>query len=99
MIRRTSSTREEQGVGGEERDVQERDHRLGGGQGERPEARALPAGEDDRGYLVGVQGSASPISITGMPSRMGYAFRQAGQMMRVSSKISSPLHAGHARMA
>ena len=56
---------------GDERDVEERDDRLGRGQRQRPEPGALTAREDDRGYVVGAQGSASLISITGMPSRTG----------------------------
>src|ERR1051325_1814232 len=39
------------------------------------------------------------MSMTGMPSRIGYAFLQAGQMMRCSSKRRSPLQAGHTRIA
>ncbi len=56
---------------GDERDVEERNDRLGRGQRQRPEPGALTAREDDRGYFVGAQGSASLISITGMPSRTG----------------------------
>ena len=56
---------------GDERDVEERNDRLGCGQGQGPEPGALAAREDDRGYFVGAQGSASLISITGMPSRTG----------------------------
>mgnify|MGYP003694024333 CR=1 FL=1 len=51
--------------------LSERDDRLGPIVGERPEPGALAAREDDGGYLAGAQGSASPISITGMPSRIG----------------------------
>src|SRR5262249_14247290 len=88
---------------GEEGTAQQRHHRLGARQRERPQPRALTAGEDDglggARYGPGAQGNASLISITGMPSRIGYALRQAGQMMRVSSKRRSPLQAGHTRMA
>jgi hypothetical protein len=62
---------EERELIGEERDVEERDDGLRGREGERPQPRALAPSEDDRGYFVGVQGSASLISITGMPSRIG----------------------------
>ncbi len=67
---------EERELVGDERDVEKRDDRLGGGERQRAEPRALTAGEDDRGYFVGApfdyaQGSASLISITGMPSRTG----------------------------
>ena len=50
-------------------------------------------------HRPGDHGTASLMSMTGMPSRMGYALRQAGQMMRVSSKVRSPLHAGQTRIA
>jgi hypothetical protein len=56
---------------GNERDVEERNDRLGRRQRQGPEPRPLTAREDDRGYFVGTQGSASLISITGMPSRTG----------------------------
>jgi len=56
---------------GEERNVQERDDGLGPDQGQRAQPGALAPGEDDGAYPLGVQGSASLISITGMPSRMG----------------------------
>ena len=55
-------------VVGEERDVEQRDDRLGARQRERAEPRTLPPGEDDGGYAFGVQGSASPISMTGIPN-------------------------------
>jgi hypothetical protein len=55
----------------EERDIQERNDRLGGGEREGPQPSALAPRENDRGYFAGVQGSASLISITGMPSRIG----------------------------
>lgn len=64
-------TAEQRELVGEEGDVQERDDRLGSGQSERPEPGALAAREDDRAYFPGAQGSASLISITGMPSRIG----------------------------
>jgi hypothetical protein len=63
--------REQRELIGEEGDVEQGDDRLGPIVGERPEPGALAAGEDDSGYLAGAQGSASPISITGIPSRMG----------------------------
>ena len=63
--------REEGELIGEERDVQQRDDRLGPVVGEGTQPRALAPREDDRAYLVGAQGSASPMSITGIPSRMG----------------------------
>ena len=91
--------REQRKLVGEEGKVEQRDDRLGPIVGERPEPGALAAREDDGGYLVGAQGSASAMSITGMPSRMGYALRHAGQMIRVSSNRRSPLQAGQARMA
>ena len=58
---------------GEERPPQQGHHRLGAGQRERPEPRALAAGEDDGlgGGYAPDQGSASVMSITGMPSRIG----------------------------
>jgi hypothetical protein len=55
----------------EERDIEQRDDGLGARQRERAESRALAPGQDDGGYAVGVQGSASPISMTGIPSRTG----------------------------
>src|SRR5262245_9153672 len=39
------------------------------------------------------------MSITGIPSRIGYALAQARQMMRASSNRRSPLQAGHTRIA
>ncbi len=63
--------REERELIGEEGDIEQGDDRLGPIVSERPEPGALPAREDDGGYLAGAQGSASPISITGIPSRMG----------------------------
>lgn len=56
---------------GEEGDVQQWNDGLGRAQGERAQARALTAREDDGGYLAPVQGSASLMSMTGMPSRTG----------------------------
>ena len=62
---------------GEEGTVQERHHRLGAGKRQRPQPGALAAGQDDRlsggagAYAPGVQGCASLISITGIPSRIG----------------------------
>ena len=56
---------------GEEGDVEQRDDGLGPVVRERTEPGALAPGQDDGGYAAGVQGSASPMSITGMPSRMG----------------------------
>ena len=56
---------------GEEGDVQERNDGFGRAERERAEPRALTTGEDDRAYLAPVQGSASLISMTGMPSRTG----------------------------
>ena len=62
---------------GKERPVEQRHHRLGARERERPQARALAAREDDRlgggpgAYAPGAQGCASLISITGMPSRIG----------------------------
>jgi hypothetical protein len=54
--------------------AQQRDDRLGPGQGERAEPRALAAGEDDRlggaRYAPGDHGWASLINITGMSSRI-----------------------------
>ena len=55
----------------EKRHVQERDDGLRRAESERPEPRALAAREDDGGYLVPVQGSASLMSMTGIPSRTG----------------------------
>ena len=63
--------REQRELVGEKGSVEQRDDRLGPIIGERPEPGALATREDDGGYLVGAQGSASEISITGMPSRMG----------------------------
>ena len=63
--------REEGELIGEERDVQQRNDRLGPVVREGAQPRALAPGEDDRAYLVGAQGSASPMSITGIPSRIG----------------------------
>src|SRR6266545_746208 len=56
---------------GEERDVQERDDRLGVGVRQGTQPGALAPGQDDGGYVPGVQGCASLMSITGMPSRIG----------------------------
>jgi hypothetical protein len=60
---------------GEKGPGEQRHHRLGARQGERPQAGALAAGEDDRlrgaCYAPGVQGCASLINITGIPSRIG----------------------------
>jgi hypothetical protein len=56
---------------GEERNVEERDDGLRAGIGQRAQPRALAARQDDGGYAPGVQGCASLISMTGMPSRMG----------------------------
>jgi hypothetical protein len=56
---------------GDERDIEERNDRLGRRPRQGPEPGPLTAREDDRGYFVGTQGSASLISITGMPSRTG----------------------------
>jgi hypothetical protein len=61
---------------GEERPVQEGHNRLGPGQREGTQARALSPGEDDRlgpvpGQLPGDQGWASSMSMTGIPSRIG----------------------------
>jgi hypothetical protein len=59
----------------EEGPAEQRDDGLRAPQGQRPQPRALATGQDDRlsgrRYLAGAQGSASLISITGMPSRMG----------------------------
>ena len=55
----------------EERDIEQRDDGLGARQRERAESRALAPGQDDGGYALGVQGSASPINMTGIPSRTG----------------------------
>jgi hypothetical protein len=63
--------REQRQLKGEEGNIEQRDDRLGPIVGERPEPGSLAAREDDGGYLAGAQGSASPISITGIPSRMG----------------------------
>ena len=58
---------------GEERPPQQWHHRLGAGQREGAQPRAPAAGEDDRlgGGYAPDQGSASLMSITGMPSRIG----------------------------
>ena len=60
---------------GEERVPEQRNHRLGPLQRQRPQPRALAPGQDDglggRRYGPGDQGSASLMSITGMPSRIG----------------------------
>jgi len=56
---------------GEKGHVEERHHGLRARVGQGPEPRALPTGQDDRAQVPGVQGWASLISITGMPSRMG----------------------------
>jgi hypothetical protein len=56
---------------GEERPVEERDDGLGAAQREGAQPRALPPGEDDGAYAPGVQETASLMSMTGMPSRMG----------------------------
>jgi hypothetical protein len=56
---------------GEERDVEEGDNGLRAGVGQGAQPRALAARQDDGGYAPGVQGSASLISMTGMPSRIG----------------------------
>ena len=90
---------------GQEGAIQERDDGLGACEGEGAQARSLAPREDDGlggarpRQLDGAQGWASSISITGIPSRIGYARRQAGQMMRASSNRRSPWHAGHTRMA
>ena len=64
---------EQRDLVGEEGAIEERHHRLGPGEGERPEPRALSPGQDDRlgRYRSGTHGWASLMSITGMPSRMG----------------------------
>ena len=64
--------REERQLVGEEGAVEQRDDGFRARDRQRPEPRALAAGQDDglRGYF-GAQGSASLMSITGMPSRIG----------------------------
>jgi hypothetical protein len=58
----------------QERSTEQGHDGLGPGQGERPQPRALAAGEDDglggALYVPGDQGCASLISITGMSSRI-----------------------------
>jgi hypothetical protein len=58
----------------QERPAKQRNDGLGPGQRERPQPRALAAGEDDglggALYVPGDQGCASLISITGMSSRI-----------------------------
>ena len=54
----------------EERNVEEGDDGLGTGERQRAEPGALAARQDYRGSR-GVQGSASLISMTGIPSRIG----------------------------
>jgi hypothetical protein len=56
---------------GEKRNVEQRDDRLRAGVRQGAQPRALAARQDDGGYAPGVQGCASLMSITGMPSRMG----------------------------
>jgi hypothetical protein len=60
---------------GEERPAEQRHDGFRALQGQRPQACALATGQDDglgrRRYLAGDQDSASLISITGMPSRIG----------------------------
>ena len=62
---------------GEEGSVEQRHHRLGAGERQRPQPRALAPGQDDGlgggagAYAPGAQGCASLISITGIPSRIG----------------------------
>src|SRR3990172_10165799 len=56
---------------GQERDVEERDDRLRARVRQGAQARTLAPGQDDGGYVPGVQGCASLMSITGMPSRIG----------------------------
>ena len=56
---------------GEERLVQDRHDRLRTGQREGTKTRALSAGEDYGLCGGGVHGSASVVSMTGMPSRIG----------------------------
>src|SRR5262249_29482440 len=65
-------------LGGGKRAVEGGDDRLRRRQGQGPKPRTLAAGENDRlqriaagHYRAGDQGSASLISITGMPSRIG----------------------------
>jgi len=54
----------------EEGNVEEGDDGLGAGERQGAEPGALAARQDYRGW-GGVQGSASLISMTGMPSRIG----------------------------
>lgn len=56
---------------GEEGYVQKRDDRLWRAVGQGSQPRPLTARQDDGGYWAPVQGSASLMSMTGMPSRMG----------------------------
>ena len=56
---------------GQERDIEQRDDRLRARARQGAQARALAPGQDDGGYVPGVQGCASLMSITGMPSRIG----------------------------
>jgi hypothetical protein len=56
---------------GEEGNVEKRNNGLGARGRQGAEPRALPPGQDDGGYVPGVQGCASLMSITGMPSRIG----------------------------
>jgi hypothetical protein len=56
---------------GQERDVEQRDDGLRAGARQGAQARALAPGQNDGGYVPGVQGCASLMSITGMPSRIG----------------------------
>jgi hypothetical protein len=53
---------------GQERDVEQRDDRLRARARQGAQARTLAPGQDDGGYVPGVQGCASLMSITGMPS-------------------------------
>ena len=61
----------------EEGPVEQRHHRLGAGERQGPQPRALATGQDDGlgggagAYAPGAQGCASLISITGIPSRIG----------------------------
>jgi hypothetical protein len=63
--------REQVELVGEEGNVEQRDGRLGLGQRQRPEPGTLSSRKDDGGQLPGVQGTASLMSMTGMPSRIG----------------------------
>src|SRR3972149_2620898 len=56
---------------GQERDVEQRDDRLRARVRHGAQARTFAPGQDDGGYVPGVQGCASLMSITGMPSRIG----------------------------